>query len=253
MKIWGRANSINVQKVLWAADECGLKYDRTDVGGAFGGNDQKWYLDMNPNGVVPTIDDGGRVIWESNSAVRYLSAKYAAGTLWPNDPGQRSDADRWMDWQLSTISEPMRVCFWGLIRTPPEKRDMAAIKKAAEDAGRLFGRLDGWLEGRTLRRRPALHHGRHPGRLLRLSLVRARHRAARAQERAGLVRAARHAAGLRQAHHDQADVVSWTGELRARSVMSEPRSGRHERRSRAPATAAWAASSAPPGSRGRSR
>ena len=72
---------------------------------AFGGNDQKWYLDMNPNGVVPTIDDGGRVIWESNSCVRYLAAKYAAGTLWPNDPGQRSEADRWMDWQLSTISE----------------------------------------------------------------------------------------------------------------------------------------------------
>ena len=80
MKIWGRANSINVMKVLWCADECGVKYERTDVGGAFGGNDQKWYLDMNPNGVVPTIDDGGRVIWESNSAVRYLAAKYAAGS-----------------------------------------------------------------------------------------------------------------------------------------------------------------------------
>ena len=150
MKIWGRANSINVMKVLWAADECGIKYDRTDVGGAFGGNDQKWYLDMNPNGVVPTIDDGGRVIWESNSAVRYLSAKYAAGTLWPNDPGQRSDADRWMDWQLSTISEAMRICFWGLIRTPAEKRDMAAIKKAAEDAGRLFGGSTiGWKAAST--------------------------------------------------------------------------------------------------------
>ena len=58
MKIWGRANSINVQKVLWAADECGIVHERTDVGGAFGGNDQKWYLDMNPNGVVPTIEDG---------------------------------------------------------------------------------------------------------------------------------------------------------------------------------------------------
>src|SRR6478735_11825700 len=135
MKIWGRANSINVMKVLWCADECGLKYEREDVGMAFGGNDQKWYLDMNPNGVVPTIDDGGRVIWESNSAVRYLAARYAAGTLWPNDPGQRSEADRWMDWQLSTISECMRVMFWGLIRTPPDKRDMAAIKKAAVDAG----------------------------------------------------------------------------------------------------------------------
>jgi glutathione S-transferase len=148
MKIWGRANSINVMKVLWAADECGIAYERTDVGGAFGGNDQSWYLKMNPNGVVPTIDDGGRVIWESNSAVRYLSAKYAAGTMWPNDPGQRSEADRWMDWQLSTISESMRVVFWGLIRTPAEKRDMAAIRKAAEDAGKLFGRLDAHLADR---------------------------------------------------------------------------------------------------------
>jgi glutathione S-transferase len=103
---------------------------------------------MNPNGVVPTIDDGGRILWESNSCVRYLAAKYAAGTLWPNDPGQRSEADRWMDWQLSTISESMRLIFWGLIRTPPEKRDMAAIQKAIVDAGKLWGRLDQKLEGR---------------------------------------------------------------------------------------------------------
>src|SRR5260370_18414584 len=138
MKIWGRANSINVMKVLWAANECGIAYERTDVGGAFGGNDQKWYLDMNPNGVVPTVDDGGRVIWESNSAVRYLSARYAAGTLWPNDPGQRSEADRWMDWQLGTISDGMRTLFWGLVRTPEDKRDMAAIGRATKDTGELW-------------------------------------------------------------------------------------------------------------------
>ena len=138
MKVWGRVNSINVMKVLWCAEECGVAYERENVGMAFGGNDQKWYLDMNPNGVVPTIDDGGRVIWESNSAVRYLAAKYAAGTLWPNDPGQRSEADRWMDWQLTTISEPMRQVFWGLIRTPADKRDMAAIKQGIEDAARVW-------------------------------------------------------------------------------------------------------------------
>ena len=148
MKIWGRANSINVMKVLWCADECGLKYERENVGLQYGGNDQKWYLDMNPNGVVPTIDDGGRIIYESNTIVRYLSAKYAAGSLWPNDPGQRSEADRWMDWQNSTINGPMRDVFWGLVRTPPEKRDMAAINKAAAEAGKLFGRLDEKLAGK---------------------------------------------------------------------------------------------------------
>ena len=214
-------------KVLWAADECGIKYDRTDVGGAFGGNDQKWYLDMNPNGVVPTIDDGGRVIWESNSAVRYLSAKYAAGTLWPNDPGQSSDADRWMDWQLSTISEPMRICFWGLIRTPAEKRDMAAIKKAAEDAGRLFGRLDDWLEGRKYVGGQHFTMGDIPVgcfvyRWYALDIERPG-----AQERAGLVRAAGHAPGLRQAHHGQADVVFMLplplgGEVGVREVARDP-------------------------------
>ena len=148
MKIWGRANSINVQKVLWAAEECGVAYRREDVGGAFGGNDQAWYLKMNPNGIVPTIDDGGRIIWESNSAVRYLSARYASGSLWPSDPGERSEADRWMDWQLTTISEPMRQVFWGLIRTPADKRDMAAIGKAAADLGKLWKRLDDWLGGK---------------------------------------------------------------------------------------------------------
>ena len=149
MKIWGRINSINVMKVLWCADECGLKYDRVDVGMAFGGNDQKWYLDMNPNGVVPTVDDGGRIIWESNSCVRYLSAKYAAGTLWPNDPGQRSEADRWMDWQLSTISEAMRVIFWGLVRTPPEKRDMIQIQKDADAEAEVWTVVDRVLATRS--------------------------------------------------------------------------------------------------------
>ena len=148
MKIWGRVNSINVMKVLWTADECGLKYDRIDVGMAFGGNDQKWYLDMNPNGVVPTIEDGGRIIWESNTIVRYLAARYGAGSLWPNDPGLRSEADRWMDWQASTVNACMRDVFWGLIRTPPEKRDMAAIARGAVEAGKIWTRLDQKLEGK---------------------------------------------------------------------------------------------------------
>ncbi|HKU98514.1 MAG TPA: glutathione S-transferase [Vineibacter sp.] len=149
LKIYGRANSINVQKALWAADECGLVYERTDVGGAFGGNDQPWYRAMNPNSVVPTIDDGGYTLWESNSIVRYLAATHAAGTLWPRDPKVRGDAERWMDWQISTIAAGMTTLFWGLIRTPAEKRDPDAIEKARVATADLWGRLDGHLADRA--------------------------------------------------------------------------------------------------------
>lgn len=148
LRIYGRANSINVQKALWAADECGLAYERTDVGGAFGGNDQPWYRAMNPNGVVPTIDDNGYTLWESNSIVRYFAATHAAGTLWPVDPRRRGDADRWMDWQLTVVQAGMTTLFWGLVRTPPEKRDLAAIEKARVDTAALWSRLDAHLATR---------------------------------------------------------------------------------------------------------
>jgi glutathione S-transferase len=162
------------------------------------------------NGVVPTIDDGGRIIWESNTIVRYLAAKYAAGSLWPNDPGERSEAERWMDWQNSTVHTGMREIFWGLIRTPPEKRDMAAITKTAADTGKLWARLDEKLAGKLY------VAGRHftmgdIGGLLGPLLVCAFHRAARAKERESLVRTVEDAAGLRQARHGAADValVTW--------------------------------------------
>jgi glutathione S-transferase len=142
LKIWGRDTSINVQKVLWCAEELGLAYQRVDVGGEYGGNDQPEYLAMNPNGLVPTIEEGGLVLWESNSIVRYLAAKHGAGSLSPADPGERGRADRWMDWQLTTLSNDMRTVFWGLVRTPPEKRDMGAIDAAAKSLSGLWARLD---------------------------------------------------------------------------------------------------------------
>jgi glutathione S-transferase len=148
LKLWGRINSINVQKVLWALDELKVPYERTDAGMQFGVVNEPFYRKMNPNGRVPTIEDDGLVLWESNAIVRYLSAKHGAGTLWPNDPRQRADADRWMDWATSTVAPALTPVFWGLIRTPPEKRNMAAIEADAEKAAQAFQVLEQSLEGR---------------------------------------------------------------------------------------------------------
>jgi len=138
LKIWGRVNSVNVKKALWAAEELGLKYERIDAGMQFGVTKTPDYLRMNPNSLVPTIEDDGFVLWESHTIVRYLAAKHAAGTLWPTDLRVRADAERWMDWAF-TFQNAMRDVFWGLIRTPLEKRDAKAIEAGAKRSAELLG------------------------------------------------------------------------------------------------------------------
>jgi len=145
IKIWGRKDSSNVQKVLWCCDELGLPYERIDIGGRFGGNREKPYLDLNPNGLVPTIEDGSFILWESNSIMRYLTDKYGQGRLLPSTPEGRADANRWMDWQLTTLGPTITPVFWGLVRTPEDKRDHAAIKNATEKTTQAWRIVDGHL------------------------------------------------------------------------------------------------------------
>lgn len=148
LKIWGRNNSINVQKVMWAVGELGLPHERIDVGGAFGGLDGDAYGALNANRRIPTIEDGGLVVWESNACVRYLAARYDAGGLWPEDPVVRACADMWMDWQQTTLLHDLTIVFWGLVRTPEAERDHAAIETAAGRLGSIWRRLDDHLAGR---------------------------------------------------------------------------------------------------------
>ena len=148
LKLWGRINSINVQKVLWALAELKIPYELTDAVLQFGVVNEPFYRRMNPNGRVPTIEDDGFALWESNAIVRYLAAKHGAGTLWPDDLRQRADADRWMDWTTSTVAPAITPVFWGLIRTPAEKRDLKAIEEGVEKLAQAFQVLEQGLEGR---------------------------------------------------------------------------------------------------------
>jgi glutathione S-transferase len=148
VKIWGRTNSINVQKVMWCAGEIGLKYERIDAGLQFGKNREDWYLAMNPNALVPTIEDDGFVLWESHTIVRYLAAKHGGGKLYPADPRTRADGERWMDWALSTLFLDSRNLFWELIRTAPEKRNPELIEKSHKSLCDIWARLDRALAGR---------------------------------------------------------------------------------------------------------
>jgi len=148
LKLWGRATSLNVQKVVWALEEIGVAYERVDVGGRHGGLDQPAYIARNPNQRIPTVEDEGTVVWESNAVVRYVAARYSEGQLWDADPGQRARVDQWMDWMQTTLAPDFYAVFWGVVRTLPQKQDKAAIAAQTKALAKRYALLDRQLEGR---------------------------------------------------------------------------------------------------------
>lgn len=198
LKIWGRADSGNVQKVTWAAGELGLPFERVDIGGPFGKLEEPAYKKLNPNSRIPTIEDDGFVLWESNAIVRYLALKHGKGKLCPADLKVRADADRWMDWCTTVFLPQMIPVFLGIVKTPPEKRDMKAIEEARA-LGSVGGAAQRCARGQALCCRRGFQHGRHPARGLRPSLVQHPHAARRHAERGGVVRALEAATGFSRA------------------------------------------------------
>ncbi|MBO1747904.1 glutathione S-transferase family protein [Stenotrophomonas indicatrix] len=151
LKIWGRRNSSNVRKVLWCAEEIGLPYESIEVGGSHGGTQSPEYMAMNPNGLVPVIEDHGLPLWESNTIVRYLSARYSLGTLYAEDPMERAQAEKWMDWSTSRMAPLYSELIWGIMRTAPADRDEVRINAAIVRAGDFLA-----LPNATLARQPWL-------------------------------------------------------------------------------------------------
>ena len=143
LTIWGRLNSHNVKKVAWLAVELGLPFERIDVGGQFGMDAA--YLAKNPNALIPTIEDGRVVLWESNAILRYLAAQYGGAAWWPDDPAQRAVADRWLDWQFG-YADAQRDAFKQLVRTPEAERDAALVDASVAASAKQLAIVERFLE-----------------------------------------------------------------------------------------------------------
>lgn len=146
IRFWGRLSSINGRKVEWVLREVGAAYERIDTGREFGGIDTAEFFVLNPNRLIPVIDDDGFVLWESNAIVRYLAARYATGTLYPEPLSARFDAERWMDWQQTTLNPAGRGAFMQFIRTPAGERNQARIDESRAAMQPLLALLDAHLE-----------------------------------------------------------------------------------------------------------
>ena len=131
LTVHGRATSLNVQAVMWTAAELGLAVDRRDEGLNFGGNDTPDYLAMNPNGLVPTLQDEHVTLFESAAIVRYLAARHGRFPFWPEDPVARAPVDMWAEWAKTTLARDFTgPIFWAMIWTSGADRDLPRLEKA---------------------------------------------------------------------------------------------------------------------------
>jgi glutathione S-transferase len=147
--IWGRNTSSNVQKVLWLCEEIGLKFDRKDVGGSFGGLDTPQFLALNPNKSIPVIEDGGTVVWESHAVLRFLATKYGSDTLYPAEPAARSQVERWLDWHLGVLAPAITPVFLGYFRTPPAARNETELARQVAHLTTAMTLLEHEIENRA--------------------------------------------------------------------------------------------------------
>jgi glutathione S-transferase len=145
IEVWGRRSSSNVQKVIWALDELGLKFDRHTMGGSFGGNREPAYLKMNPNGLVPVLRDGDVTMFESNAIVRYLAARYGDGTLRPKEAKGLAAAEQWMEWQQQDVVPSISAIFWNEVRLPKAERNANAIAAAEANLAKTLPIADNAL------------------------------------------------------------------------------------------------------------
>jgi glutathione S-transferase len=143
--LWGRRNSMNVQKVVWALEELGLAYDRHNVAGSFGGTDTAEFKAMNPMRLVPVIRDGDVTMFESNAIVRYLAARHGDGGLRPRSPKELAAAEQWMDWTQFALGGPTTTLFLQSVRTPREKQNRDSMENAVTQLHRLLPIADAAL------------------------------------------------------------------------------------------------------------
>jgi glutathione S-transferase len=162
LTIWGRTTSINVQKVMWTAAELGVPHTRIDAGGKFGGLDTPAFKAMSPHGLIPVIDDGGVVVWESHAIVRYLAARYGDAAFWPPDPAARSQVDQWMEWAQTTLQRDLIDLFVATIRTPPAQWNKPFIEAKTSAANRNFALADGILATRPFLSGPSFSYAEIP-------------------------------------------------------------------------------------------
>lgn len=153
--LWGRDNSSNVKKVRWCLEELALEYRLIPAGGQYGITHDPDYLAMNPNGLVPCLQDSTYklTLWESNTILRYLAAEYGKGTLWSELPATRAESEKWMDWGATTLASPHRVILMNKVRAPAHLCDEQAVLASMEECNTLFALLDdqfareSWLGG----------------------------------------------------------------------------------------------------------
>ena len=99
------------------------------------------YLKLNPNGVVPTLVHGDRVIYESNVITEYLDDVFPTPRLYPEDPWACAQAKMWQAFELAMAKEYRPLMYLRVIgpidRLRPKEEVMAEVRRSTNDAAHV--------------------------------------------------------------------------------------------------------------------
>jgi glutathione S-transferase len=147
LRIYGIART-RAFRALWMANELGLDYEHLPIEIRGANPDAEAYLELNPNGRLPTIDDDGFILWESLAINLYLAKKHALGTLYPASLEDEAHTWKWCLWAANEVERGVNIWSLHAVRLPPEERNPAALADALRVLGPPFRVLDAALAGR---------------------------------------------------------------------------------------------------------
>jgi len=145
LTIYGERLS-RTERVLWAADECGIAYDHNPV--PVNGDKGEALLAINPDGAIPTIDDNGFVVTQSWAINLYLARKYG-GDLASHSAEEEADIQRWSYWAACDVELTIIGMIEATGMLPGYDADPDRMAQSAEKLQRPLASLERFLAGKT--------------------------------------------------------------------------------------------------------
>ena len=153
MKFYIFMGSPRAFKVMAVANHLGLDFEIQQLDPTKGEHLSAGYAAVNPNKRIPTMEDDGFILWESNAITQYLASRKPEAGLLPLDERARALVNQWQFWDISSWDPACAtIVFERLVKKMlgMGEPDPAKVQEGEQNFHRYAQILNDQLKGRSL-------------------------------------------------------------------------------------------------------